>query len=114
MTLPVSDDRMLKLMKWAVDKGFARTESAFLGLIGFSRTNISHVKRGNQSFNKDHIVNACKLTGANANWILGLENEMFRKPTKDPITRIKEAVVELEAMERPKPKKKAATRSATT
>jgi hypothetical protein len=97
MTLPVTDDRMLKLMAEAIKRGIAANESQYLGMIGFARTNISNVRAGRQSFNKDHIQKACEVTGCNANWILGLDSTMMRKPAKSPLDRIKEAVIELEA-----------------
>lgn len=97
--LPISDERMLKLMDYVIDKGDAPNESQYLESIKFTRTNISNVRRGYQSFNRDHIRNACELTGANANWIFGFENNMMRKEPKKltPIERIREALVELEA-----------------
>lgn len=97
--LPISDERMLKLMDYVIDNGDSPNESKYLESIKFTRTNISNVRRGYQSFNRDHIRNACELTGANANWIFGFENNMMRKEQKklSPIERIKEALVELEA-----------------
>ena len=87
---------MLALLEWALQTGVAKSEKEYFELIGFARTNISNVRRGHQSFARDHIVNACKLTGANANWIFGFESNMMRSPDKDPITRLKEAVIAVE------------------
>lgn len=89
---------MLALMAKAVNDGkVATTETEYLEKIGFSRTNISNVRRGHQSFNKDHIRRACEITGANANWILGIESGVMRKGSGSPLERLKLAVVELEA-----------------
>jgi hypothetical protein len=90
------DSRMLKLMAYAIRTGIAPNESQYLSMIGFSRTNISNIRSGRQSFSKDHIQKACKLTGGNANWILGLEPGMMRKPSKSALERIREALTELE------------------
>lgn len=98
MTLRDSDQRMLKVMEWAVKKGMAKHESDYLTKIGFSRTNISNVRTGHQSFSKDHIAEACRVTGANANWIFGLENNMFRKDSKNPLDRARAALEEIEAL----------------
>jgi len=95
--LPISDQRMLALLEWVLQAGeVAKSEKEYFEKIGFARTNISNVRRGHQSFARDHIINACKITGANANWIFGFESNMMRSPDKDPIARLKEAVVAVE------------------
>lgn len=99
--LPISDQRMLALMDYAIKEAIALNESQYLEKISFPRTNIGNVKRGHQSFTRDHIYEACKLTGANANWIFGLERNMMRKPAKDPIEQMKEALVSLEQERKP-------------
>jgi len=95
---PISDKRMLQLMEYSVSKGIVTSETEFLESIEFSRTNLSNVKLGHQSFGRKHIFNACELTGANANWIFGFENNMLRKESKDPLDRLKELTIELEAL----------------
>ncbi len=94
--LLIHNERMLALIAWAVHKELEPSERAFLIRIGFAPTNISNARRGLQGFNTEHIANICKVTGANANWILGLEGNMFRKPGKTPIDQLKEAVVAVE------------------
>lgn len=93
----ISDQRMLALMEWAVGriKGID-TETEYLSRINFPRTNISNVRKGTQSFTKEHILNACMITGANVNWIFGIESNMIRKPGKDPIHLLKQAVIAVE------------------
>lgn len=104
---PISDKRMLQLMDYAIAKGIVASETEFLEAIEFSRTNLSNVKLGNQSFGRKHIFNACQLTGTNANWLFGFEANMLRKETKDPLQRLKEITVELEAqLKTNKPKAK--------
>lgn len=99
MPLKESDNRMLQLMDWALRKGSVATnESSYLAMIGFSRTNISNVRTGRQSFNRDHIQKACEVTGANANWIFGLEKNMLRKEDSDPIQRARTALEEIQAL----------------
>ena len=89
---------MLLLMKYAIDTGLEPNESKFLINIGFSRTNLSNIKTGHQSFTIDQIIKACELTGANANWILGIEHNMKRKESKNPISKMKELTIELESI----------------
>ncbi len=95
--MPISDKRMLSLMEYAIGEQMAEHESDYLAKIGFPRTNIGNVRRGHQSFTRDHIYNACKLTGANANWIFGFETNMLRKEPKDPLEMIKAAVQMMES-----------------
>jgi hypothetical protein len=87
---------MFKLMNWAISTGLAKNDKDYFEKIGFQRTNISNVRRGHQSFSKDHIIAACKFTGANANWIFGIEPNMLRKDPKHPLDQIKQAVAALE------------------
>ena len=92
----ISDDRMLQLMEWAIRKGIADGETDYLDKIDFARNSMPKVRQGIQGFTKIHIQNACKLTGASADWIFGFTNIMMRKPSTDPIEFLKEAVVSIE------------------
>jgi hypothetical protein len=92
----ISDERMLALMKWAIDKGISESERKYLESINFPRQNIGPVRQGKLGFTKDQILNAAKITGANINWIFGLEGNMLRKPSKSSIDLLKEAVVTIE------------------
>jgi len=107
--LPIPDQRILQLMEWAVSSDLVKNEGQFWDKIGFIKNNVSNVRRGHQSFRIDHITAACTLTGANANWVLGIEEEMFRNGTaKDPVQIIKQA---LRMLEIKKPKRGAVKRS---
>lgn len=92
----ISDQRMLTLMAWAIDKGIADTETEYLEKIGFSRTNMSNVRKGMQGFTKEHIYTACKLTGASADYIFGFTNLIKRKPSKSSIELLKDVVLAVE------------------
>lgn len=92
----ISDERMFILMEWALKKELAADESSFLEKIDFGRTNIRNIRVGNQSFQIRHLINACKLTGASANWLLGLDNQMFRKPGRTALELLQEAVISVE------------------
>lgn len=92
----ITDKRMLLLMEWAIKDGVAIHESDYLQKINFPRTNISNVRKGRLSFNKEHIHNACKLTGASADYIYGFTHTILRKENKNPLEMIKQAVMALE------------------
>ena len=87
---------MLLLMEWAIQKGIAPTESAYLELIDFPRTNIRNVRIGHQSFTKEHILKACKVTGASADYIFGFTNVIARKRPEKPMEQMKLALHALE------------------
>lgn len=92
----ISDERMLLLMAWAIDEGIANTETEYMEMISFPRTNISNVRKGLQSFTREHILNACTLTGASADYIFGFTNKIARKNGAKPIQLLKEAVMAIE------------------
>src|SRR5438128_12223537 len=77
--LDIPDKRMLELAAWAVANQYADSEGDYWQAIGFARTSISKVRSGTQSFTVAQITSACKLTGASADWVLGLGKEMFRE-----------------------------------
>ena len=93
----ITNERMLALMKWAIDAGHAETETDYLKKIGFPRTNIRNVRVGSQSFTKEHIHKACALTGASADYIFGFQTNLMRKPPKKSVDLLKEAVMAVEA-----------------
>jgi hypothetical protein len=92
----ITDERMFKLMEWAIENNMVVTESEFLDQIGFTRNNINKVKSGAQGFRKNHIKKACEFTGASADYIFGFTNSMMRKPAKRSLDLLKEAVVAVE------------------
>lgn len=91
-----TDEKMLVLMDYAVRSGIVDTEMSYCEQIGYARTNLSNVRKGLQSFRIEHVRQACILTGACADWILGLEKQMFRKPGKTTLQALKQAVAAVE------------------
>lgn len=88
---------MLKLMEHAVNNlKLSTSEWKYMEMIGVAPTNLSNIRKGRQGFSKDHIENACRLTGASADYIFGFTPHMLRKEIKDPIEAIKQAVTALE------------------
>lgn len=92
----ITDERMLQLMEWAVQTGVAENETAFMAAIGFSRTNITNVRAGRQSFTREHILKACQLTGASADYIFGFTSQRLRKAPRRALDQLKEAVQAVE------------------
>ena len=92
----IADERMLQLMEYAVEKGIVESSAEYWEKIDFARTSISNVKQGTQGFRNYHIYNACKLTGASADYIFGFTNVMFRKAPVKPIDLLKQAVTAVE------------------
>lgn len=92
------DDRIFTLCDWSVKNDVVENDGAFWDAIGFTRTNIRNVKNGVQGFTREHIRKACVLTGANANWILGLEKNMFRDSVEaDPLVMLKKVTAAIES-----------------
>ena len=83
-------------MDISIQAGKAMSEGEYLDKIGFQKTNISNVRAGRQSFTRDHILNACKFTGASADWVFGLTNEIYRKEPKSVTERLRAIVNEME------------------
>jgi hypothetical protein len=93
------DDRIFKLMEWSVKNDLVQSEGEFWEKIGFTRTNVRNVKNGLQGFRREHIKQACILTGADANWILGIESNMFREKTEnDPLKALRKATASIEEL----------------
>lgn len=88
----ISDERMLQLMEWAVGQGIVATETEYWEKIEFGRTSISNVRAGTQGFRNYHILNACRLTGASADYIFGFTNVITRKKSPEPYALLKQAV----------------------
>lgn len=96
---------MIDLMSYAVSSGLARNEGDYWAQIGFPRTAISMIRNGTQSFRVPYIINACNLTGASADWVLGISPDMFRRDRSKPvIDTLREMVAEMEGRQH-KPQK---------
>lgn len=95
--LELTDERMLLLMDYAIKKEIARNETDYLNQIEFPRQNITNIKTAHSRFTRDHIYNACSLTGASVDWVYGFSNIMLRKENKPVFEKLREVVVELEA-----------------
>lgn len=92
----ITDERMLKLIDYAVENGIVQTETEYLEKIDFPRTSIKIVRNGTQGFRKTHILNACNLTGASADYVFGFTNVIKRKQSPKAMDLLKEAMAAVE------------------
>ena len=77
-TLKTSDERMLELMYLLLSLQLIRFQTDFCRVIGVKRTWIKKIRDGGNSFTAWHIERACKEYGVNANWVFGIETNIFR------------------------------------
>ena len=93
----ITNTRMLELWDYAVARELVADDDAWCKKIGFARGNLSNVRTGLQSFTIKHILAAATVTGANVNWIFGLEPAMFRnKKQLTPLQMLHQAVKSVE------------------
>jgi hypothetical protein len=77
-----TDARLMQLADTLKANGVFKSHKAFYEAIGFERRNVYNVRQGTQSFKAEHIQRACEVAGANANWIFGVESNMFRETVR--------------------------------
>lgn len=54
-----------------------RFRQEFCDAVGIARQNFPNLKNGHQHFTVTHIQKACMAYGVNANWILGIQKNIF-------------------------------------
>lgn len=89
--------RILLLMQHTIDSGLCDSQKAFLESIGFPPSGLRQVKSGAQGFTVGHIAKACKKYKVDANWVLGLSQEMKIQKGKTALQNLKDAVRAVEA-----------------
>lgn len=94
-SMTIADVRVIELMDYALKNDLVTSQGEFWERIGYCRTGISAVRRGVQHFRVDHITKACALTGASADWVLGIETGMFRPAYRSTIDTLKTVVAEM-------------------
>lgn len=95
--LPIWDQRMILLMRHCVDSGICTSQADFLETIGLLPQGFTQVKNGQRSFTLEHIAAAARKYKVNVNWIMGLEETMFRAKKKSALQNLKDAVRAIEA-----------------
>lgn len=95
--LPVTDERMLQVMQYAIATKIIKTQKAFCESVGISHHNLPAVRSGRQGFTVDQIANAIRHYKVTADFLFGVTDKMFTNAKKQgPVDRIKEALHELE------------------
>jgi hypothetical protein len=92
----VTDYRMLELIDWAMEQDIVTSVAHFLRQIGIRPTKTDDFRKGKASFTKEHILKACKLTGASADYIFGFTEKVTRDKDVPAIEKLKSAVREVE------------------
>ena len=79
----VSDLKILELIELLKSSGKIRFKKEFYDEIGLKKQNIFWIKnQDNQEhqsyhFTAEHIIKICNRYNVNANWIIGIENNVF-------------------------------------
>lgn len=79
--LNIPDSKMLELLTVLKSSGHIRSYSDFCRTIDMPRQNITNIRNGIQHFTAMHIHRACSTYNINTNWIMGVENNVFRRVT---------------------------------
>jgi DNA-binding Xre family transcriptional regulator len=74
------DERILRLIDVLIFQKNIQKQNDFLDEIGMKRQNISKVRSGKTHFTVGHIDIICKKYKVNANWIFGMESNVFNTP----------------------------------
>lgn len=70
---------MLELLEILKENSILKFDKEFCESINLNKQDLSKIKSGTKNFTPNHILNACKVYKVNANWIFGLEKNVFRK-----------------------------------
>jgi len=76
--LHITITRMLFLIEVLKDKSIINSTQEFCEVIGMQKQSIRNVKIGKQHFTAKHMTLACDTYNINANWLMGLQEEIFR------------------------------------
>lgn len=87
---------MLMLMDHLRSTRVVGSRAEFCDKIGFQRTNLPVIRRGDGSFTVAQVYNAAKVFGVSADWLLGFTDDMHLHRSKPPMQRLREAVAAVE------------------
>jgi len=72
--------RMFELYDELKSRGILKYKRDFANACELPEQNLYNIKQGRNNFTVVHIMNVCKFYSINANWVLGLETNIFIKP----------------------------------
>lgn len=71
------DERLLTLIHLLKSQNNIKTLNEFCEGIGILRQTVHKIRKGEASFTVSHIDEICKKYNVNANWIFGIESNVF-------------------------------------
>lgn len=74
-----SDIKIFELIILLKSLGKIKFDKDFCDSIGIKKQNLAPIKKGLAHFTANHIESICRVYDVNANWIFGLENNIFNK-----------------------------------
>ncbi|TDE53799.1 helix-turn-helix domain-containing protein [Flavobacterium sp. GT3P67] len=72
-----SDIKIFELIDILKSLGIIRFDTDFCREIEMPKQSLSRIKKGLAHFTAKHIENICKVYKVNANWIFGIEKNIF-------------------------------------
>ena len=80
---------MMELIELLQENGSIRYRQEFLDTTGMIKQNYRSIITGCSSFKVKQIMKACQIYNINANWVFGLEENIYRKGVlkKLPVTK---------------------------
>lgn len=72
-----SDKNILLLIKLLLFKGEVPSEKNFASKINMLSQTISKIRKGKAHFTPEHIEQICLVFNVNANWIFGIQENVF-------------------------------------
>ena len=73
-----ADRRIFEFVRHLINSGKIYYESEFYDNIGMAKQNYRSIKVGITSFSATFLKTICETYNINANWVFGLEKNMFR------------------------------------
>lgn len=75
--MTTSDKRILRLIDLLIFQRKISYVKEFCDEIGILTQSVSKIKKGTTHFTVNHIEKICSKYNVNANWIFGIEDEVF-------------------------------------
>ncbi|MDI6034027.1 helix-turn-helix transcriptional regulator [Flavobacterium sp. LB2P84] len=72
-----SDMKIFELIELLKSLGIIRFDADFCRKIEMPKQSIPRIRQGKAHFTAEHISNICKVYNVNANWIFGIEKNIF-------------------------------------
>jgi transcriptional regulator with XRE-family HTH domain len=87
--MQATDERILRLIDLLIFQKKITYTKDFCQEINVLEQTISKIKKGTSHFTVEHIQSICKKYNVNANWIFGMEKNVFNTSESIEITSVK-------------------------